>query len=301
MKVSSNVRQGAESSDQRQQRRAGSPGRSCSRPASSGGPTRRAARRSRARLRGGPTWHRRAGWPDRRRRRRTRQPRPLPGPACAVGRKMPGVSTRSTCDSARIRMPRTRNRVVWAFGETIESFAPVSRFISVDLPAFGAPTIATKPHRAGGGRLIETAERGGLPRPVVPPPGWLPAVPLAADDPDCHADGELRRVRRAGPAVDRVGGQIEPALLRPFLQGGLGVLRRVRLGDHRVVPGATHEIPRRIETAVQIERTQGGLQRVGQNGGTLGDAGLRLTGRDRKAAARPTVSATPARTGCDTR
>ena len=32
-------------------------------------------------------------------------------------------------------------------GETIDSLAPVSRFIRVDFPAFGAPTIATKPQR----------------------------------------------------------------------------------------------------------------------------------------------------------
>ena len=84
-------------------------------------------------------------------------------------------------------------------------------------------------------------------------------------------------MRRPGPTVDRVGGQIKPALLRPLLQSGLGILRRVRLDDHRIVPRTTHEIPRRVEAAVQVERTQGGLQRVGENGGTLGDAGFRLT------------------------
>ena len=52
---------------------------------------------------------------------------------------MPGVSTSSTWLSPRIMMPSTRNRVVCAFGVTMDSFAPVSRLSSVDLPAFGAP------------------------------------------------------------------------------------------------------------------------------------------------------------------
>jgi hypothetical protein len=43
-------------------------------------------------------------------------------------------------------MPSTRNLVVCAFGLTIESFAPAMRLSKVDLPAFGAPTRATKPH-----------------------------------------------------------------------------------------------------------------------------------------------------------
>src|ERR1700722_19168574 len=46
-----------------------------------------------------------------------------------------------------MKIPRTRNRVVCALGVTIDSLAPHSRFSSVDFPAFGAPTIATKPQR----------------------------------------------------------------------------------------------------------------------------------------------------------
>src|SRR5271170_6193714 len=38
-----------------------------------------------------------------------------------------------------------RFRVVCGFGETIETLRPTSVFTSVDLPAFGRPTIATNP------------------------------------------------------------------------------------------------------------------------------------------------------------
>ena len=59
-----------------------------------------------------------------------------------LGAKMPGVSTSRIWAVPRIRMPSTRNRVVCALGLTMDSLAPVSRFSSVDLPAFGAPTMA---------------------------------------------------------------------------------------------------------------------------------------------------------------
>jgi hypothetical protein len=42
-------------------------------------------------------------------------------------------------------IPAIRVRVVWGLGETIETFWPRRRFISVDFPTFGRPTIATKP------------------------------------------------------------------------------------------------------------------------------------------------------------
>src|SRR5579863_382804 len=40
-----------------------------------------------------------------------------------------------------------RFRVVCGFGETMETLRPTSVFTSVDLPAFGRPTIATNPAR----------------------------------------------------------------------------------------------------------------------------------------------------------
>ena len=74
-------------------------------------------------------------------------------------------------------MPSTRNRVVCAFGLTIDSFTPVSRFSSVDLPAFGDPTIATNPQREpatgldpGPATGLDPGPAAGL-DPVVMPPG----------------------------------------------------------------------------------------------------------------------------------
>src|SRR3954451_9706317 len=63
---------------------------------------------------------------------------------------MPGVSTRMTCDEPIKAMPRTGPRVVCALWVTIETLAPTSALVSVDLPLFGAPISATKPHRVGG-------------------------------------------------------------------------------------------------------------------------------------------------------
>src|SRR6185369_18080087 len=63
------------------------------------------------------------------------------------GWKMPGVSTRMTCDGPIKAMPRTGPRVVCALWVTIETLAPTSALVSVDLPLFGAPISATKPQR----------------------------------------------------------------------------------------------------------------------------------------------------------
>src|SRR5437764_2109564 len=44
-------------------------------------------------------------------------------------------------------MPRTSARVVCTLRDTIVTFEPTSAFVSVDLPAFGAPISAMKPQR----------------------------------------------------------------------------------------------------------------------------------------------------------
>ena len=44
-------------------------------------------------------------------------------------------------------MPITRMRVVCTLGETMLTLEPTSALTSVDLPALGAPTMATKPAR----------------------------------------------------------------------------------------------------------------------------------------------------------
>ncbi len=59
------------------------------------------------------------------------------------GAKMPGVSTKMICASPASAMPRTSARVVCTLRETIDTLAPTSALMSVDLPAFGAPISAT--------------------------------------------------------------------------------------------------------------------------------------------------------------
>src|SRR5690349_6171673 len=59
-----------------------------------------------------------------------------------------------------LRIPRTRVRVVWGTGETMEIFPPHSALRSVDLPAEGRPTIATMPAfmASGGGGSLDQRE-----------------------------------------------------------------------------------------------------------------------------------------------
>src|SRR3546814_18336688 len=58
---------------------------------------------------------------------------------------MPGVSTSRICVSFWSATPISRVRVVCALGLTIATFWPTSALTSVDLPALGAPTTATRP------------------------------------------------------------------------------------------------------------------------------------------------------------
>ncbi len=86
-----------------------------------------------------------------------------------LGLKMPGVSTKTIWLAPTIAMPRMRLRVVWTLWVTIETLAPTRRLSSVDLPAFGAPTSATKPQR----RRVSAAP----PSPVIPA-----LIPRSADN-----------------------------------------------------------------------------------------------------------------------
>ncbi|MNW14340.1 hypothetical protein D3C71_2125430 [compost metagenome] len=64
---------------------------------------------------------------------------------------MPGVSTKMIWLSPAMVMPRTRVRVVCTLELTIDTLEPTIAFSKVDLPAFGAPTRATKPQRGFSG------------------------------------------------------------------------------------------------------------------------------------------------------
>src|SRR5690606_9888576 len=63
-----------------------------------------------------------------------------------LGRKIPGVSRNTSWLDPSTTIPRTGMRVVCTLRETIVTFAPTSALTRVDLPAFGAPITAMKPH-----------------------------------------------------------------------------------------------------------------------------------------------------------
>ena len=186
--------------------------------------------------------HRPAAAPGRRPARRSRRRRPSRGPACGAARKMPGVSTSRIWPAPRIRMPSTRNRVVCAFGVTIDSFAPVSRFSSVDLPAFGAPTMAAKPQREVTPSCL-AAGAAGRPPPAARPraccrPCRAAAWP-AAPRPPTRTPARAAARRAPTSVVDRQLPARAPAahscsaVLASF--GGSACAR------HRAVPGAADE------------------------------------------------------------
>src|ERR1700753_2482124 len=67
------------------------------------------------------------------------------------GAKMPGVSTKMSCEEPSIAMPRSSARVVCTFGVTMAILLPTRALSSVDLPALVAPISATKPQRVSVG------------------------------------------------------------------------------------------------------------------------------------------------------
>ncbi len=192
-----------------------------------------------------------------------------------LGVKMPGVSTSRTWLSPRIRMPRTRKRVVCALGVTMESLAPVRRFSSVDLPALGAPTMATKPQRWVIGRRSSRAAAAQAFGVALAGAAAFAALPGALD-----LDGEDGGVGGAGAGGLDVVGQGERAGHEPFLQRGLRVLGRADLRVHRGGPGACGRSGGRVQPGVEEQRADRRLHRVGQRVGELADAGARLAGAD---------------------
>ena len=76
-----------------------------------------------------------------------------------IGLWMPGVSMNTICAAGVLRTPTMRWRVVCGLSETIATFWPTKRLSSVDLPAFGRPTSATKPG-------LHSARLGGGARPA---------------------------------------------------------------------------------------------------------------------------------------
>src|SRR5262245_21958612 len=78
----------------------------------------------------------------------------------------PGVSRNTNCTSPRVKMPAMFCRVVCGLRDVMLIFCPTSALSSVDLPALGRPTIATKPPRCS----IWLIKRWLVRKPVAQPP-----------------------------------------------------------------------------------------------------------------------------------
>src|SRR6516164_1581817 len=180
-----------------------------------------------------------------------------------LGKKMPGVSTRTTCEWSSIAMPRIRARVVCTLRETMVTLEPTSALTRVDLPTFGAPIRATKPQRvAGAGESARSLSviaaaadafaldhHGG--RDLLG--GALAAAdPLGRRQPrQVDGDTELRIVMRPGAldlAIDR---RRQALALRPFLQHGLGIAQRPPRPLHALRPIARDELGRGRIAAIE--------------------------------------------------
>ena len=59
----------------------------------------------------------------------------------------PGASMNTYWQPGRVTIPVTRWRVVWARGETIETFSPTRRLSRLDLPMLGRPAMPMVPQR----------------------------------------------------------------------------------------------------------------------------------------------------------
>src|SRR5690606_33668678 len=137
------------------------------------------------------------------------------------GVKMPGVSTKTICAALSLATPRTRVREVCTVGVTIDSLAPTSALSRPHLPAFGAPTRATKPQRLTSASAMIAPIEGGEQRRGR----RLFRRPLRAGGRggrrvghafDAHAHREGRAVVGADARHHLVVRQVQAAPLRPF-------------------------------------------------------------------------------------
>src|SRR6478672_12566061 len=171
-------------------------------------------------------------------------------------------------------MASTGPRVVCALWVTMATLAPTTALISVDLPLFGAPISATKPHRvsvAAWSVMLRSlpnalAQQHGecrrlLRRALV---GAVPA--LRGNAIDLHLGGEARLVVRPLAGNLDIAWQRQVPSLRPFLQDGLCVRCSEIEAAHLHRPKPMHHIARRFVAAVDEDRTQNRLAGVGEDG-----------------------------------
>src|SRR5262249_15987577 len=173
-------------------------------------------------------------------------------------------------------MPRTGPRVVCALWVTIETLAPTSALVSVDLPLFGAPISATKPQRvtfvAAGGLDI----RRRLPHSLAQQHskcGSLLGGALVGATPALRLypvylplRGKARGVVGALASNFEIAGQRQAPALSPFLQQRL----RVRCGKLECVelrfPEAVYHRACRVIAAVGKNCAEHSLASVGEDG-----------------------------------
>src|SRR5215207_2934767 len=193
------------------------------------------------------------------------------------GRKMPGVSTKMSCERLSMAIPRMSARVVCTFGVTIDTLVPTSALVSVDLPTLGAPISATKPQRVsaagppaigsatarvpahalalqhgGGGRLLGRAfcAAGAFGRSIL----WK-----------LDNDAEFRIVMRPTALELAIGGRRQAAPLRPFLQHGFGIAQRPVGRQHALLPEALDQDRGGGIAAVEKNRADDGLTDVSED------------------------------------
>src|SRR6476620_6426134 len=146
---------------------------------------------------------------------------------------MPGVSTRMIWLLPSSAMPSTGPRVVCALWVTMATLAPTSALISVDLPLFGAPISATKPHRAS--VAAWSVMLRSLPDSLAQQHGerrrllcraLVGAVPtFRGNAVDLHLGGEARLVVRSLAGDFDIAWQRQMASLRPLLEDRFCVRR----------------------------------------------------------------------------
>src|SRR5262249_2940488 len=200
-----------------------------------------------------------------------------------LGKKMPGVSTKISCASPSVAMPRMSARVVCPLCDTIVTLVPTSALMSVDLPTLGAPMSATKPQRVPApvpvaGSAIGVFRLDPFPRQHGGGGGLLGGA-LRAAEPLCRRavgqldrDAELRIV--VGPrSLDLpVRRRRQPPPLCPFLQDGLGIAQRPHRGAHALLPEPRDQLGGGRVAAVEVHCPDQRLADVRQDGGAVAPA-----------------------------
>src|SRR5579862_423781 len=207
------------------------------------------------------------------------------------GAKIPGVSTKMSCDTPSTVMPRISARVVCTLGVTMEILAPTSAFNSVDLPAFGAPISATTPQlvgdatgRSSGGNSSAIEARGphtlpgqhGRRRRLLGSPLGSAGAFGRSKLRELNSNTEFGVVIGPGARHLAISWRRQSARLCPFLQDCFRIARWLRLCLHARLPKTFDESRRLRIAAVQIRCADQSLAHVGENGGTLAGTGIDL-------------------------